>query len=57
MANLINEIWPFGQHCNSLIGEVSEETKVYLIESGKAKEEDFEQVEEKPKTKKQKENK
>jgi hypothetical protein len=57
MANLINEIWPFGQHCNSLIGEVSEETKAYLIESGKAKEEDFEQVEEKPKTKKQKENK
>lgn len=51
MPYLKTEIWPFGHNCKSLQGEVSEETKAYLIESEKAKEEDFE-VSEKIKEKK-----
>lgn len=38
------ELYPFGHNCQQLKGEVSEETKQYLIESGKANEDDFEQV-------------
>lgn len=54
MPYLKTEIWPFGHNCNPLQGEVSEETKTYLIESEKAKEEDFEVSEE---TKEKKKNK
>lgn len=46
MAKLINEIYPFGAHCQPLSGEVSEEIKAYLIETEKATEEDFEVSEE-----------
>lgn len=42
MYNLKKKIWPFGPDCEPLNGEVSEETKQWLIESGRAKEEDFE---------------
>lgn len=52
MAKLINQIWPFGAHCQPLSGEVSEEVKAYLIETNKVTEEDFEQEEVKTKTKK-----
>lgn len=38
------ELYPFGHNCKQLQGEVSEETKQYLIESGKATEYDFEQT-------------
>jgi len=37
------ELYPYGLHCEPIKGEVSEEIYLFLIETGKAKEEDFEQ--------------
>jgi hypothetical protein len=45
MAKLINPIYPFGAHCLPLEGEVSEETKRWLLDSERATEADFEQEE------------
>ena len=45
MAKLINPLYPFGAHCLPLEGEVSEETKRWLLDSERATEADFEQEE------------
>jgi len=42
MAKLINTLYPFGAHCLPLEGEVSEETKRWLLDSERATEADFE---------------
>ena len=56
MAQLKHKILPFGAGCASMEGEVSEETKQWLIETERATEEDFETTEE-PKKAKTKTNK
>lgn len=52
MAKLNKKLFPFGLDCSPVEGEVSEETKQWLIESGRATEEDFEQDSAKKPTKK-----